>query len=59
MFRGTKSETEDVKDHHDSDSPDSNFDSYNRLRITIKNSWNYWGNTKQNEICHKFPCNHY
>ena len=26
-FRGTKSEPEDTKDHHHSDSPDSNFDS--------------------------------
>ena len=27
MLKGTKSETEDIKDHHDSDSPNSNFDS--------------------------------
>ena len=27
MVKGTKSETEDTKDHHDSDSPISNFDS--------------------------------
>ena len=43
MLKGTKSNTEDTVDHHNSNSPISSFWFFIRLRMTITDWWNYWG----------------
>ena len=45
----------DIKDPHESNNPDSNLDSSSHSEWLSWADENYWGQTKQYEICYKFP----